>query len=89
MTEPGGSPRDVIAETVRYWIGGWATDPVADRILEALRSRGYAVLSHAQIHMLGDIGDICTEDLTGVICPGCRCKKGATIQSAAPPKENK
>jgi hypothetical protein len=41
---PVVSPREVIAETVRYWIGGWATDPVADRVLEALRSRGYAIV---------------------------------------------
>jgi hypothetical protein len=71
MTDQPPSPREVLADELR---GGYRA---ADKLLDTLRSRGYVVLSREQIHTLGDICDVCTHDLTGVICPGCRCDKGA------------
>jgi hypothetical protein len=53
---PPHPAREVIAETVRYWIGGWATDPVADRVLEALRSRGYAIVPIEPTDLMMDQG---------------------------------
>jgi hypothetical protein len=76
----GGSPsaRGVLADKLR---NGYRS---ADHLIETLRAAGFVILSLEAIEMMGDAGDLCTENVTGRVCPGCRCKKGA---SASEPRE--
>lgn len=51
-------------------------DPAeAPALLSALDKLGLAILYHSDIQQMGLIGDICTWDRTGQVCPYCQCSR--------------